>query len=334
MTSQPVSEGLLIGVDAGGTSTRATLLDRSGRCIGYGASGSGNPTSAGPERAAQSVVDAVSRAVAAGGRRLDEVRGITAAMAGHGARGEGGWLADALAGAGIDGALGFESDLLALYYSGASEPEGYAIVSGTGAAVIRVAEGDIDATADGLGWLLGDRGSGFWIGHHVALAAVEELDGRGPATSLTPAVLAAFDIAPGKPLGYGRQVELEALIREIYLHRPVELSRLAPLAFAATDDAVSRRILVEAGELLAKTFTAVHRGTGPLVVGGSVLAQPGVLSDTFSRRIAERDADVQLRLVGDGVVGAAYLALRHAGVVLDAAGHAILSASVAAARAR
>ncbi len=38
---------MLLAVDAGGTSTRALVLDESGRAYGYGRAGSGNPTSAG-----------------------------------------------------------------------------------------------------------------------------------------------------------------------------------------------------------------------------------------------------------------------------------------------
>jgi len=34
-------------IDAGGTSTRAVIVDSSGRCFGYGRAGGGNPTSAG-----------------------------------------------------------------------------------------------------------------------------------------------------------------------------------------------------------------------------------------------------------------------------------------------
>lgn len=327
---------LIVGIDAGGTSTRATLLTRDGECLGYGRSGSGNPTSAGAQLAGESIVDAVSQALRAARRGIGEIDHVVAAMAGHGAGGEERWLVDALAVAGYDGALAFESDLLALYFSGTAEQDGYAIVSGTGAAVIRVSGGRLEATTDGAGWLLGDQGSGFWIGHRAALAAVEDMDGRGPATALTEAVLDALQVVPADfTLGYGRSAKLEGLIRTIYLGRPVELARLAPLVFAAAgEDEVARDILLRAGELLAQSFAAVHRGPGPVVVGGSVLAQDGLLSETFRRLVRDREPGARFIPVADGVVGAAALALRRAGAAVDEAGHARLTASVAAARAR
>ena len=324
---------LTIGIDAGGTSTRATVLAEPSECLGYGASASGNPTSAGVERARDSVLDAVGQALERAGRRIDEVDVIVTAMAGHGARGEDAWLRDALVERGFRGDLSFDSDLLALYYSGTAAADGYAIVSGTGAAVIRVENSQLAATSDGLGWLLGDRGSGFWIGHHVALAAVEHLDGRGPETTLTDAVLRAYDVQPSDPRGYGRAWELEGVIREMYLQRPVELARLAPLATQAVGDPVADAILREAGELLARTFRAVHRGPGPLVIGGGVLSQPGAVADTFAERAGEIEPGAELVRVGDGVVGVSLLALRRAGIEVGEADHPALVDAVSAARA-
>ena len=49
-------------IDAGGTSTRAVIVDSSGRCLGYGRAGGGNPTSAG----ITSAVAAVGLGVRAG----------------------------------------------------------------------------------------------------------------------------------------------------------------------------------------------------------------------------------------------------------------------------
>ena len=49
---------------------------------------------------------------------------------------------------------------------------------------MRVRGGQIEATCDGLGWLLGDGGSGFWIGHRAVLAATQRA--RRPWTADGP----------------------------------------------------------------------------------------------------------------------------------------------------
>ncbi|MFC7790167.1 N-acetylglucosamine kinase [Microbacterium sp. MAHUQ-60] len=324
-------ESLLLGIDAGGTSTRAVLTDLRGQCFGYGVGGRGNPISAGPDRAADGVLDAIRMALAESDRALSDVSVIVAAMAGMRASGGVAWLHDRLVEAGFAGRLVFESDLLATYFSGAASAFGYALVSGTGACVIRVQDGRIDGVGDGLGWLLGDRGSGFWIGHAIARAAVQDLDGTGPATNLTPRVLAHYGLARTDVREQGRWRELEALVGALYARPPIELAALTPLAFEDTD-AVAHRILAAAGEHLADTLTAVLRGPGPLVIGGSVLARMSPVRDAFLARLGGAADGLKLHPVGDGAVGAAVLAVRAAGGAPDAAILARLTETVSAFR--
>lgn len=324
-------ESLLLGIDAGGTSTRAVLTDLRGECFGYGVGGRGNPISAGPDRAADGVLGAIEKALAGTDSALADVSVIVAAMAGMRASGGVEWLHDRLVAAGFSGRLVFESDLLATYFSGTASVFGYALVSGTGACVIRVQDGRIDGAGDGLGWLLGDRGSGFWIGHAIARAAVQDLDGTGPATTLTDRVLAHYGLERTDVYVQGRWSELERLVGALYAPPPIELAALAPLAFEETD-AVAYGILSAAGEHLADTLTAVLRGPGPLVIGGSVLARTSPVRDAFLARLGASADGLDLRPVGDGAVGAAVLAVRAAGGVPDEATLERLTETVAAFR--
>jgi len=324
-------ELVLLGIDAGGTSTRAVLTDQRGQCFGYGVGGRGNPISAGPDRAADGVLDAVEKALFGTDLTLADVPVIVAAMAGMRASGGSEWLRDRLVARGFSGRLVFESDLLATYFSGAASAFGYALVSGTGACVIRVQDGRIDAAGDGLGWLLGDRGSGFWIGHAIARAAVQDLDGTGPATTLTDRVLARYGLERTGVRAQGRWSELERLVGALYAPPPIELAALAPLAFEEPD-AVAHDILTSAGEHLADTLTAVLRGVGPLVIGGSVLARTSPVRDAFLARLGSSADGLELRPVGDGAVGAAVLAVRAAGGAPDDAILARLTDTVAAFR--
>ncbi|MGO2683662.1 MAG: N-acetylglucosamine kinase [Microbacterium sp.] len=324
---------LMMGVDAGGTSTRAVLMSTSGACIGYGVGGRGNPLSAGVDAAAEGVLDAIAQALVPSGRALADVSVISAAMAGQNSvDAEGGWLLDLLVTEGFAGRLTFESDLLATYSSGAVEPFGYAVVAGTGASAVRVADSRIEASSDGLGWLLGDRGSGFWIGHRVARAVVRDLDRAGPQTALTGAVLdrlgISADAGAADPGGAGRSRALDRIVEVLYAQRPIELAELAPLAFVP-GDRVADEILRRAGEHLADSLTAVLRGRGPLVVGGSVLARPGPVRDAFLRRLGDAATGLELRPVADGAVGAGLLALRAGGAAVSPETLATLDASLA-----
>lgn len=320
-------EPLLLGIDAGGTSTRAVLTDIRGECLGYGVGGRGNPISAGPERAADGVLEAIVRALQPSGHSLAEIAFVVPAMAGSRASGDDSWLRTRLAEKGFEGGLVFESDLLATFFSGAASSFGYALVSGTGACVIRVRDGRIDGTGDGLGWLLGDRGSGFWIGHAIARAVAQDLEGTGPATAMTAQVLGHYGLVPAGEVREGRSDALEGLVGAMYGRPPIELAALAPFAFAQPD-AVAEGILRAAGEHLADTLAAVLTETGPLVIGGSVLGRPGPVRDAFLARLGSAAEGLDPVAVADGAIGAAFLAVRAAGGSPDAGTLATLTDTI------
>jgi N-acetylglucosamine kinase-like BadF-type ATPase len=317
---------VLVAVDAGGSSTRAVVVDETGSCLGLGTAGSGNPISGGPESVVLALGAAVHQAIVSAGVDPSGVAGAVVAMAGaSGAEHPG--VAAGLKAAGVGAPFVVESDLLAMYCAGTPAPHGYALVAGTGAAAIRVRGGDVDSSADGMGWLLGDEGSGFWIGHRVARAVVADLDGRGAPTALTPLVLSALgvDDAPES---------LSRLVRTVYATRPVHLARLAPLAFAVGDDAAAAAIVRDASRALAHTLASVHDDgvDGPLVLGGSVLLHQASVGEAVERAFRELGGDGPVVRVADGTAGAAALALRNHGTVVGPDVFARIGATLASLR--
>src|ERR1044071_424819 len=203
----------LVAVDAGGTSTRAVVVRPPGCCVSYAVAGSGNPTAVGPETAAASVAESVIGALRRAEVPSTRIRLVVLAMAGAGRASVAAEIRRRLAGTGLDAPLAFESDLLATYFSGTHRPDGYAVIAGAGAGATRVEGGRQAAVADALGWLLGDEGSGFWIGRRVVRAALADLDGRGPSTELTPLLLARLGVRG--PSAAGDRETIMALVREL-----------------------------------------------------------------------------------------------------------------------
>ena len=68
------------------------------------------------------------------------------------------------------------------------------MVCGTGAGAVRIGDGDIVNVVDAAGWLLGDNGSGYWLGQQAARAVVAAIEERGEPTALTPALLEAMGV--------------------------------------------------------------------------------------------------------------------------------------------
>ncbi len=172
--------------------------------------------------------------------------------------------------------------MLATYFSGTHLPDGYAVIAGTGAGAIRVEDGRQVAVADGLGWLLGDEGSGFWIGQRVVRAVLADLDGRGPSTALTPLLLARLGV-PGA-VGPGGRETILAVVRELYAGPPVRLADYAGLVFEVAADATADRILDGAAAALVRTLAAVRSAdvSGPIVLGGGILGRSPQLADRLA----------------------------------------------------
>jgi N-acetylglucosamine kinase-like BadF-type ATPase len=309
------------------------IVTADGECLGYGRAGGGNPISRGLQGAMESVERSALAAIGMSGVPADRIAGAVVAMAGMGLdQPLDGPVAEAMRRVGVLSDVRMASDVLAAFESGTSETSGYVLLAGTGSAALRIEDGIVTATVDGLGWLIGDVGSGVWIGRRVVMAAAEELDRRGPSTSLTPLVLEAMGIDSALRLDdSGRPSALTDMIFAVYRERPIELARFARLAFAA-DDAVAAGIVAEAGDALATTLWAVMTPEleGPVVATGGVLAGQPRLRQSVIDGMAGRGRSVRLDAVPDGLAGAAVLALRTAGVQVDAGMHQRVSRTLAA----
>lgn len=310
---------MLLAVDAGGTSTRAVALDSSGSAYGYGRAGSGNPTSVGIDHAVAAIGEAAARAGAGLPGRANSVAVL--AMAGVKSSRFREQVTARLAALGWARVV-LSHDLLGIFYSGTYRSDGYSLIAGTGTVAARVRGGRLDRVVGGKGWLLGDEGGGFWIGHRVVRAVVAALDGRLPPTALTALVLSAMGIACDTESPADRSRALAELVPALYARQPIQLAEFAPLAFAVHDDPTARRILLAASSALADLLAAVRAPDldGPVIGGGSVLVR-GLLTVPPELRAALVPAagDTDVVPVADGVVGAGVLALRSVDVEVDEA---------------
>ncbi len=128
----------------------------------------------------------------------------------------------------------------------------------------------------------------------------------------------------------GRSLPLRRFIDAIYTMRPIELARFAPLVLANRDDNIAGELLVQSERYLLANFQKVFDPDmpGPVVLGGGIIAHltglPAALGEVI--RAAGREPDI--RLSGDGSVGAIVLALRAIGVTVDEAMVKAIAASV------
>ncbi|MBW3084357.1 hypothetical protein KEM60_00544 [Austwickia sp. TVS 96-490-7B] len=303
------------GVDIGGTATRAVWCDQTGHVLGVGVAAGGNPRSS-PGEVSTCLTAAISRAHAMSGIDLtgsDSAQGRHAReaapmMVGVGASGAGSArrvdiersVHAGIAAAGLTAPVTLATDVDIAFRAGSSLLDGTVLIAGTGAVAATYRRGRLIHRRDGLGWLLGDTGSGTWIGRRVLRAVAAHVDGAGPVTLLTARVTADLGISP--------DCSPQDVIRACDELRPAEWARFAHVAVQLSDvDPVAETIVADAGAALISTLAAARgSATGPVVLAGGLLADGPV-----RHRIVA--AFPEAVYVNHPVVGACLLAAESAG---------------------
>jgi glucosamine kinase len=157
-----------LAIDVGGSTSRAYLVDETGRCLGQGRNRGGNPASNTPELAASFIISAVEAAVADAGPGPFDIAIAQIALAGPQAHVAIDRLEAAFRKLGLTGPIVFAGDVLAMFASVTQASQGYCMIVGTGAGCVRIRDGQVEKVVDLAGWLLGDLGSGYWLGHEAA----------------------------------------------------------------------------------------------------------------------------------------------------------------------
>jgi N-acetylglucosamine kinase-like BadF-type ATPase len=301
---------LVLGLDVGGTASRAVVVTLTGRLAGQGWADGGNPTSRPPEAAAASVAQAARSALS--GVDPGDVRAAVMGIAG------GGRLADPVVAevfqrawreVGLRCPVTVVGDVLVAFLSATARASGSVLIAGTGAVAGRIDDRIMTRVADGLGWLLGDEGSAFWLGRAAAREVVRELyagQRPGDLTRLVAVQLVGADRIPDQPKALA-----QAIVTEVYRQPPAAVATLAPLVSqaAAAGDPTACAIVHRAADKLNSTLAQIRDDAAdtPIVLGGSVLTSAGPIQDVVRRTLAHRWSAPVLTAT-TGTVGAAWLA--------------------------
>ncbi len=246
-----------VGVDGGGSGTRAVVLDESLQIIGRGSAGASNHYVAGAEIAAQNCLIAADAALTDAKRiapelSRDEITAWGFGLAGVRRMKDAAKMEDALRSITRGKPFYLDTDVAAAHAGAFAGGPGVVLSAGTGAIAYGADEHGDRFYSDGWGPLLGDEGSGYWIGLEALRAICRAEDGRGPRTRLAPPIFHA--------LGITSIEQLVPLIHAPETTRDV-LAGLAGLVFAAAEsgDAPSLDIRQRAIQHLGNTAAAAAR---------------------------------------------------------------------------
>ena len=302
-TVRRVAGSYFVGVDGGGTKTRAVLVGPSGRELARATGGPANFRAVGRAVAERSLREVIARVIADAQVDVAEVAGVGLGIAGA-ARPDGREMVHEI----VERIAPFPRvvvthDAEAALVGGAGRRYGVVLIAGTGAMAYGVNSRGDSRRADGWGYLLGDEGSGYWIGHMGLRAVVRACDWRGEPTRLV-------ELLGPDP---------DELVVRVYGDFGVpQVAAIAPMVVRAAEegDAVARDILRQAGERLSESLKAVVRGLGmagevfPVVLCGGVLRSGGIVRATVVaklRQIAPRASAMDP--LHDAAFGAAMLAV-------------------------
>jgi len=299
----------VLGIDAGGTKTVCLLADEHGAVISEGRGPGANLHAAG-ELAVEKVLHEVIEA-AVGDRGITPAA-VCLGIAGVDREDEAQTVRAIMRRLGYRSRAVVVNDALIALVSAAGDTPGVVIIAGTGSIVYgRNAVGE-SARAGGWGHMIGDEGSGYWIGREALSAVMRAADGRGPQTNLTPALLHELEIA-----------DVSRLPRIVYdRDQPrMAVAALGPLVQRVSEagDAVAARILERAAEelvLAARSVTARLEMRGEAFgyhLAGSVFRLVPWLVAELSRRLAEVAPRSTVELLnGEPAMGAVWLAIAEA----------------------
>ncbi len=329
---------LVLGVDAGGTSSRAALFTIEGAPVARGHSGGANPGTLGLDQASANLTTAVGAALV--GVAPSQVEAVVVGLAGHPescAK-----LVERVVGDLLPGTLAQAvGDIVTAFAAGTAEDSGTVLISGTGAIAAKITNHCASATADGYGWQLGDEGSAFWLGRAAARATIRALNTTaapasdppvtGATANSTADAGAAGCAASGGglvgmvvrhlvPEGLGED-PVSQLAAAVYARPPLALAELAPLVSRAASDGdpPALSIVAAAASRLARTVAEVYEPGLPIVLAGSVLTTDGPIREAVRQAIRETvgatpEATVPdgagLVVAGDVAGAAAWLAAR------------------------
>ena len=245
-----------IGIDGGGSATRAIVMNERREVLGRGESGPSSHYAVGPAAAATACRVAAVAAIkdARDGHAEFDPAAIAAWGFGlAGVRREADQeLMTAFLGEICDVPFVLETDVVAAHAGAFAGDPGIVVSAGTGAITLGADEYGEQFYADGWGPLLGDEGGGYWIGVEALRAVCRALDGRSHATALTEPVFAMLGVADGGEL-----------VQFIYSEECTrnDIARLAEVVFEqaemGTPEAVEIR--ARAAALMARSVRSVAR---------------------------------------------------------------------------
>jgi glucosamine kinase len=284
---------IVVGVDGGGSKTRAVVADERGTQI-VSVDGPASAVRHGAIEHSADVIAAVVRD-ALGAANMSHVvpKVLYVGVAGVGREPEREGLWQALASRDLAEDVAVHPDAMIALDDAFGDGAGVLLVSGTGSVAFGRGPDGTFARCGGWGPIIGDEGSGAWIGRRALNVAAAATDGREPETALTNALLTAIEAD-----------DPAAMVAWAARATPADFAQLAPvvLQVAATGDLRANSVLSIAVEelslhvrTLARRLFMDERAATPVAFAGGLLGRSSPLRKRLEHRLRTAVPGAQVR---------------------------------------
>ena len=298
---------IVIGIDGGGSKTHAIVADESGTSLGE-ATGPGSAVKPGEEdKSADVIVNVAREALAEAGMESVTPRVLCVGVAGAGRENAKQALWQALVSRDVASDIVVHTDFGIALDDAFGDGPGVLLIAGTGSAAFGRSPGGTTGRCGGWGPIIGDEGSGTWIGKRALSIVSAAADGRESQTALTGAVLTAAEVN-----------EVADLIPWAAAATREQIAALAPVVFSVADGGDLRAnavISLAVEELmlhiraLAQQLFGDERAAIPVALAGGLMSRGSTLRKRLEHRLRAAVPGAQVK---PGAIVAARGAVRGA----------------------
>ena len=294
-----MTDGLLLGIDGGGSKVLVALADRTGRIVRTVRGGGVNPMDNRNWRADLETQPCIfGRRAGPGGRRCGPARPWRSRSSPQSQRAA---IADAFPGV----PQTVINDVDAAHIGAFAGGPGILILSGTGSMAWARDAAGTSYRVGGWGDVIGDEGSSHWIGRRTLSLISQSLDGRTGPTALVDAVFTYLGLDRSEPVS-----SLEGWVAGLSNPR-AEIASLSVVAdrVAQDGDPDARGLINAAADELVKHVGAIARRCEPApdwtYAGGAFASR--VLLDAVTERIGRPPVPPCLPPIGGALLSAAMI---------------------------
>jgi N-acetylglucosamine kinase-like BadF-type ATPase len=299
----------VIGIDGGGTKTALKLADENGSVVLTMEGGPCNINSMGKEAISKMMKELVNDTLEKAQLTIEDVKTLCIGTAGVDRPSDKAIIEEIIRKTGFKGRTIITNDAVTALYGGVGGAEGVILISGTGSICYgRNSEGETKR-AGGWGHIIGDEGSGYYIGIGAINRIARGCDGIEERTVMTDLILEHLKLETATGLidyvyrsGAGKSeiASLARLVDEAYKQGDMLAEEI--LLKAAFELFLLSKAVVDGLKLSNKKVT--------LAVNGSVIAKNECVSSEFRRLMKKNYPLIEVAsMKNDAAYGAVLMAI-------------------------